>query len=404
MLDQGSDASREREINYEFVDRTERLRSHEEDITEYKADESLGRELDATLLIKWTNQTYHDENLRAMFTDSWDPVAGISRTNAWRHRNRYYDGLVVQIGLDHDYLTANNAALVRDALQPTGVDVNNGLTAFACADSIILSKNGDPSSPAHTIRNPNFARLHSVEFNATGDRLLTASSSLDLIYEVSLDGTVTWEMDMWNTPFNTNVLGQSFRRRADTQEGVLVNPDPQSLKERPELADARCVLDDPSRYGNLGLPTNLTPVFVNSVSYGHGSQILATSFHRGEGWVIDRLNKRVEVIVKDTRNPHGLHPDSLLGGYMMSDTGNERVTFLTNDFKEELTVNFSNLKERKDGLERSRWLQYTTKIADDLYCAVIAPRQKITLFNPLMKTRRDIAFDKDWGIQMVVAH
>lgn len=395
--------SPERDIQYEFLDVTERLRTHEEDIIHYIEDADLGRNVDVTLLVKWTNQRYHDENLRAMFTDSWDPVAGISRKNAGRHRNRYYDGQIINIGLNNDYLTNEGASLVRDVLQPTGIDSYGSLTAFACADSIVLSEEGDVARPSKIIGHPNFARLHSVEFNERGNRLLTASSSLDLLYEVDLEGNIVWQMDMWDTPFNVNLLGQRFSRKLSSGSNALLNPDPLSLKDDEKMLGIDCVLDDPSKYNNLGLPTNLTPVFINTASYGSNSQILTTSFHRGEGWIIDRLNNRVRIASKGLRNPHGFHKDPLLGGYIITDTGNEKVRFLNGNVTEELSIDFSNLQDRKEGLNKARWLQYTNRLSPNLYCAIIAPRQKLTLFDPINRTRRDIPFDPDWGIQMVVA-
>ncbi len=86
---------------------------------------------------------------------------------------------------------------------------------------------------------------------------------------------------------------------------------------------------------------------------------------------------------------------------MVTDTGNERSIFLTDDLKKELIVDLSTLQERKTGLEGSRWLQYVTRLDTNLYCAVIAPRQKITLFDPIKRVRRDIPFDPEWGIQLV---
>ncbi|HSW74423.1 MAG TPA: hypothetical protein VLG16_00990 [Candidatus Saccharimonadales bacterium] len=233
---------------------------------------------------------------------------------------------------------------------------------------------------------------------------MTASSSLDLVHEIDLKGNLTWTLDLWrDTPFNANILGQKFYRSildaANTR--ALHNPDAKALKDDTNLRNATCVLDDPSAYDNLGLPTNLTPVFINTASYGNDNDILTTSFHRGEAWVINRDTGQITVAAKNMRNPHGMHKDSLLGGYMVTDTGHERSIFMTNDLRGELVIDFSTLQERKPGLEKSRWLQYVTRLSDNLYCAVIAPRQKITLFNPIQQTRRDISFDPEWGIQLV---
>ncbi len=386
---------------YDFHDSSERSFRDIHDVSDYAYDPNLGRDIQANVLVKWTNQSYHDENLRSMFTGGWDHVAGIARTNSWRHRNQYYDGLVVETSLDVDYIDSENADRVEPALQPTGLDARaDGLTAFACANKISLSADGDISNPSETITHPTFARLHSVEFNPDGNRLLTASSSLDLLHELDLDGQIVWTFDAWtDTPFNINKLGQSFLRAYALGSGALRNPDPVDLKGNEELRGARCVIDDPTRYNDLGLPTNLTPVFMNTASYNEEGDVLVTSFHRGEAWVIDRAAHSVNVVARDMRNPHGLHQQD--DGLMVTDTGNEYAIFISDDFRRETIVDFSTLDQRKRGLEKSRWLQYTTQLDNNLYCAVVSPRQRLTLFDPIQRTRRDIPFDTEWGVQNV---
>ncbi|HEX8762800.1 MAG TPA: hypothetical protein VF733_03500 [Candidatus Saccharimonadales bacterium] len=391
---------------YTFHDATERTYSTGHNILDYREDPGLGRESNATILVKWTNQTYHDENLRAMFTPNWDAVAGISRTNSWRHRNRYYAGLIVKTSLGVDCLDEKNAETSHSMSQPTGIDSRkDGLTAYACADKILFSPTGEPDNLISEISHPTFARLHSVEFNQQGDRVLTSSSSLDLIHEVDLDGNITWTLDLWrDTPFNTNVLGQKFFRSKAAVGGMSIvahNPSVVALKDDEKLKDAVCVLDDPATYDGLGLSTNLTPVFINTAAYGNNGEVLTTSFHRGEAWVINRSLGQIAIAAKAMRNPHGFHLDPFLDGYMVTDTGNERLSFMSSDLEEERTIDFSTLDDRKPGLEKARWLQYVTRLDEALYCAVISPRQKITLFDPARKVRRDIPFDPEWGIQLV---
>lgn len=387
---------------YGFHDSSERPFRDIHDVSDYDYDPDLGRDIQVNILVKWTNQSYHDDNLRAMFTGGWDPVAGIARTNSWRHRNQYYDGLVVQTNLGVDYIDNDNADRMEPALQPTGLDIRaDGLAALACANKIALSADGDISNPSEIITHPTFARLHSVEFNSDGNRLLTASSSLDLLYEVDLNGQIVWTFDAWtDTPFNTNKIGQSFLRSYVSGSDILRNPDPINLKDDEKLRGVTCAIDDPVAYNGLGLPTNLTPVFMNTASYDSEGQILVTSFHRGEGWVINRNSRHVNVVVKGMRNPHGLH-QLRDDGLMVTDTGNEHTIFIGDDLQRETVIDFSGLEQRKKGLEKSRWLQYTTQLDDNTYCAVIAPRQMLTLFDPVQRTRRDIPFDAEWGIQSV---
>lgn len=391
--------------HYSIINRTERSEVTFDDITTYTIDETLGADAEITILVKWLNQTYHDENLRAMASKEWDDVAGIAKKNSWRHRNQYYDGLIVDTNLSADYFDVQSAERSREVLQPTGVSIaRSGLTAYACADEIQLSPAGLPDVITKRLRNEMFARLHSVEFSQDDTRILTASSSLDLVHELNQEGEITWTFDPWEvTPYNRNKLGQKFLRKSpgSCDSDVLHNPSLEELKSE-SAANATCVLDDPMRYNGLGLSTNLTPVFLNTASYGHQDTLLLTSFHRGEAWIVDRHGESVSVVSDGMKSPHGLHRDSYLDGYMVTDTGNEKLNYISDNFEQQHTLDFSGLDERKSGLHESRWLQYVTNIGNDLYCAVIAPRQKITIFDPVRKVRRDIPFDKEWGVQMVV--
>lgn len=395
------------ESTYEFIDRTERLKVETLSINEFEYQPELGRSLDVSILVKWTNQRYHDENLRSMFTCNWDDVAGISRTNAWRHRNRYYDGLIARASLDTDMIDDESVDSVVQALQPSGMDsLRDGTTAYACADKILVSSDGDPSNIAQTISHPTFARLHSVQFSPDGRHMLTASSSLDLVHELDMDGNIVWSFDAWSdTPYNTNKLGQQFFRDITktpySHNDVLRNPDPSRLKDEVGLRDKVCVVDNPEIYNNLGLPTNLTPVFINGASYGPDGQILVTSFHRGEAWSIDPSSRQVIIVAKDMGSPHGLHYNPDTDGYLVTDTKGEKVRFIDPNMDRETVVDLSMLGERKPGLERVKWLQYTTRLNESLFCAVIAPRQRITLFDPVRRLRRDIPFDPEWGIQLI---
>lgn len=387
-----------------LIDHTERKKTHYESIERYVDDEDLGRDISVTLLVKWTNQLYHDENLRDMFTQDWDSVNGISKKNRGRHRNQYYPGLVVHASLNNPLLDIESVTRATPLLQPTGVARHGDLSAYAYANKIMLCESDDPERLIATLENPMFARLHDLEFNNDGTKLLTASSSLDMLYEINLQGEVTWSLDLWNI-LDTNAIGQQFARKVPKNcDGWQLNPDPRKLKEDPALQNARCVINNPSKYDSLGLPTNLIPVFINSVAYGNRDEILTTSFHKGEGWIIDRENNRIVIAAKNMRNPHGFRRDPLLEGYLVSDTANEQVIFLSEDLGDELVIDLSSQPGHKPGQERVKWMQNVTRLDDNLYCAIMSSRQSLVLFNPLLKLKRVVKLDPNWGVQIVTPH
>jgi len=390
---------------YNIVDQSERLAVWEDDASGYQECNELGRDINATVLVKWDNQLYHDENFRAMFTDNWDRVNGLPKNQVGRHRNQYFSGFIVRASLDTEHLDAQNADYVAAVSQPTGYSTCGNTVASAIGNQVVMSTLTDPGTPVHILDNPMFARLHDIDLHPDGTRLLTASSSLDLLYELDLEGNILWTMDLWEID-NVNQRGQRFRRTIpEDPTSWLINPNPQELQNRPDYEGANCVLSDPEAYGRLGLPTGLIPVFVNSINYGYKpNEILVTSFFKGEGWKINRATGQIDVVAKGMDRPHALRRDPLLGGYMVSDTGHERVTFLSEDCTQEFTVDFANITGHKAGLEKVRWLQYTTRLADNTYCAILSSRQQIVLFDPLARLKRTITFDPNWGLQLVSAN
>lgn len=389
-------------ISYTFVNESVREYRQEDDISLYEDSDLLGRGLSGTILVKWTNQTYHDENLRAMFTPEWDKLSAISKANRGRHRNQYYAGLIVRASFDVDFLDDQTSYSIEHVSQPTGADsYNDGLTAYVTANTIIVRDHHDPQQQERKISHPNFARLHDVQFSQDGKRIITASSSLDMLYELDIGGEEAWSLDLWDIS-DTNLLGQRFRRTVpEDSDGWLINPNPVQLRDNPELLGANCVLSKPELYDGLGLPTNLIPVFINSIAYGNKDEILTTSFHKGEGWKIDRAKNQITVLAKDMRYPHGLRRDPMLGGYIVTDTGHEKTLFLSEDGEKELAVNFQKLNGHKPGQEQVKWLQYTTRLKGGTYCAILSSRQQIMLFDPITKVKREIPYSPDWGIQLV---
>ncbi len=390
---------------YVFIDRSERTSYFHEDVSRYEYDPTLGSDIEATVLVKWDNQRDHDNNLRALGRVGWNVAQGNALAPSPRSRHRYFGGFIVKATLDCDILSPETV-VAQPALQPSGADTrHDGQTVYACGNQLLLSPDGEVNNITATIDNPMFARLHSASFSSDGERMLTASSSLDMLYGLRAeDGETVWSMDLWSeTPHNKNVMGQTFyRSQSQETTGFLLNPSSFDLKDNEQLRDAECVIDDPSVYRWLGLATALTPVFINAVDYENDRIILATSFGRGEAWRIDREKRRVEVVAKELGRPHGLHVDSVTGRYFMSDTLKERILFLDSNLKHERALDLSQLGNRKTGLENSRWLQYTTELKPGIFCAAMTSRQMLTLLDPINGARRDIAIDPDWAIQMVV--
>jgi hypothetical protein len=356
----------------------------------------LGRDIDAVVLIKWTNQQYHDDNLRAMFTDNWDPISGISKSNTWRHRNQYYDGLIVQTSLDNDILTSARSQKVEHSIQPTDIDITPEKVVIAAGNRLIVRDNMDESDTQTVISNPWFARLHSAEFTRN-DTILTVSSAFDQIFEVDMNGEIVWEMDIWNNGRNVNRLGHFLVKNSSGYENISENTDVEILKQATTDPSIVHYISDPRAYGGLGLPTNVAPAFVNAVSQVGEDKLLATSFRYGEAWVIDKAKRTIDVALENLTNPHGFIATP--NGFMVTNTGEETVIFFDSELQPTHMLDVGVMEDRKKGLEQSRWLQNSVHLEGDIYATYSAPRQKLTLFDMNLSEYRDIDVDPSWGLQ-----
>lgn len=192
--------------------------------------------------------------------------------------------------------------------------------------------------------------------------------------------------------------GQGYNINA---QGELV-----TKKQMPDELNQNNVLlvNDPNSYNGMGLPTSKTPNHINGVTYDRNGNILATVFHRGELWSIDKNSKQVSILLNGLGHPHAIKQDSLFrNGYIITDTNDESVIFLDSNYQPKYKLFTSDFDGKRQGLEKERWLQHTEKIADNLYCTIDMPRRKVFLFDPINKIYRDLSFNPNWAIQLISA-
>lgn len=370
------------------------------DVSDMKVNSALGEGESVAVLVKWTNQTYHDENLRSMFTGQWNEKADVSVANTERHRQQYYPGLITAFDLSTDFLDASNAEMVKSEIQPTDIDYGEFGVALAVGDRIIVRKTLDGEDQS-TIRHPWFARLHAVE-QICENEFLTVSSSFDQIYIVDSGGNILKHLDVWAQGRNVNKFGHMMLRGSELEQTGTsrLNPEVALLREQNHSPQRANVITNPATYKGLGLPTYLTPTFVNHVAYDSDTRkVLATTLNSGECWQVDLETGIIEVVLDGLVKPHGLRKYG--EGYMVTDTGRERILLLDETFKIQRSYDTSTFQDRKKGLEKALWLQNTTQLESGLLATISAPRQKVTLLDAEHGEYRDIPFDADWGIQTI---
>ena len=239
--------------------------------------------------------------------------------------------------------------------------------------------------------------------------LLVTSSGFDMIFELSLEdenfGDILWEWHGWDygdegLRFDTSKVFNTFYTRDERYKGIPFLPN----------GETKVVyVDNPLEYNGYGIPAKLRATNINDAAYGKDGKILATLFHRGAVIEIDRkkLDSKgrpsVKIVLEGLEQPHGINVNP--SGYHVTSTGDARFLILDDDYRpvrqvklEGMLVTGSRAHFPK-GLE---WLQYTTRIKDDIYAMVDIHRKKLHIVDTKRKKYRSIELPPEWSVQNVL--
>lgn len=152
-----------------------------------------------------------------------------------------------------------------------------------------------------TIGNTLFNDIHTLN-KTPQNNLLVASTGVDGILEVSFEtGFLYWD---WLA----------------TEHGYDKTPEG---KKR--------IINRNVNYQKIGTNTTQHTTHINSALYYKKNKILATLFHQGKLIEINTLTKKSRVILDNLKSPH--HIRERKDGFIISDTRNNRVLLLNQNFK-----------------------------------------------------------------------
>jgi hypothetical protein len=356
------------------------------DISSFDQDEQLGADHQVFVAIKGFNQL---AIVAKIIERKGVKAYGLTATTNVANR-RYSSGVIALTKLDRDSFGDHTLGTTLDCIEPYEIDVRGDSMAATSGYRFILFDLAAGRSREFT--NDWMSYLHTIEFSAGGDRILTAATGLDTILEVDLDsGDILWEWNAWDHGIQHVTLTGSYLTRdpADADRLAAENPE----------AEIR-LIDDPSKLPREGLATHHSPMNLNGTHYGRNGQILATGYHRPELFVIERDGSH-ERFDLGLVNPHSFRPHA--GGYMVASTGAGQLLLLDDGFKLATTVDFSQLpadEEKKAGF--GEWIQTVTPLGDQLFAAVDALRDGVHIFDLESRRRRFITNPPEWTIQAVI--
>jgi hypothetical protein len=358
------------------------------DVSTFQYDDSLGRRLNAFVVVKGFNQLAIVAKIIRRKGNKSYGLTSVDRVS----QRRYSDGHIAFTSLDTDEFGEDTLELALDSTEPFEIDLHDGQLIHTAGPGFVRYDLDEDEREA--FEQPWMSYLHTIEFSEDGERILTASTGLDTILEIELaTGKILWQWNAWDHGFNYVKANKSYVSRDPAQAAAL----------QAEHPDAKVrLIEDPLSLPREGLATNRTPMNLNGVHYGRDGAIIATGFHRSEAFVVQR-DGSFEQRELGLSHPHSLR--LLGGGYQVASTGQGRLLLLDADFQPHTIVDLANLladPEKRAGF--GEWLQTASLLDEErmLFAAVDALRDGVHILDLKRQRRRFISNPPEWTIQAVI--
>ncbi len=335
---------------------------------------------DFNLLV--TIKSFDLQAIRARYVESKKNKSG--RRGSVERRDPGVGGLA--------YLSLKNGKLETSEVlhrlkEPRAIDVSGNRIALGAEDTVYVFENGN----TYRIKYPWFSYIHTVAFNPRNpNAVLIASSGLDCIFEFDYrSGKLLWEWFAWENGFN-----KSFK--ADGSEQYLCRTLAQANTLRADGKEPRWIKDPAQDF----LPTAERAAFINSVAYRADEvpEILATFFHEGKMFRINRETGVATPQISALKSPHG---GKHLGEnhWLVTSTATGEVV-VQNDEKE-MRVHFGHLPNKAEEMGSSEWLQ-NTDYHEGVFMTVDSNRNAFVLFDIQAKKMSAVPYDGNWAVQDLV--
>ncbi len=271
--------------------------------------------------------------------------------------------------------------------EPRGIDYLNERFAFSSEAKIyIVSSDG-----IETIEDEWFSYIHTVNFSPWDEgKILVSSSGFDCIFEFDLETqSKSYEWFAWEHGFSEGVdsqTGKSFqltRRKEDAERMVREGID-------------HMLIENPL---GVSLPTANRAAFINSVFYDENdeSQILATFFHEGKLYSIDRSTGVATECIGALSKPHG---GRNYGGTFLV-TSTEKGELVIGENEDVQIYTLANLEGKPKGLGEMEWIQNTVG-TKDLLIAIDSNRTAFVIIDPNQNLYDMVPYDDNWAVQDAV--
>ncbi len=355
------------------------MKSTSIDLSEYTVDHKFYSEIKIIVTIK----SFDLQAIRKRYLKNKNKKS--NRTGSVNRRESATGG-IAELTIKNGELS--NFQILTRLKEPRGIDSFQDITSFSSEDKVHIIQ----GKTLKTLTNPWFSYIHTVDINRKNkDRILISSSGFDCIFEYSInDEHQTYEWFAWENGFNHGI-------DPETADKVFLTRYKEVAERYEEENKKYKLISDPA---NQILPTAKRAAFINSVVYDptNPDNIIATFFHEGAVYEINRITGKATKMLDGLKNPHGgikLKDNHFTG---TSTTGGEIVTGNT---EKQTRYSFLNLAGKPDFLKDLEWVQ-NSKIVNQNFIAIDSNRNAFIIINPTKKLLSRVTFNPNWAIQDLV--
>ena len=349
------------------------------DLAVYKEDHSFYEKIDLLLTIK----SFDLQAIRTRYIQSRNNKSGKAGSV---ERRAIALGGIAEISVWSGQIEQQN--ILKKLNEPRAIDLREKSIAFSSENVVYVIDQGQ----LYTVRHPWFSYIHTISFHPDDESvILVASSGLDIIFEMNYKtNDVVFEWLAWENGFNLS-------RDAETGAPMFLTRSASQAQLWQETAIPHLLISNPA---NEALPTAKRAAFINSVSYdvNNPDQILATFFHEGKVYSIDKKTGIAEVVLSDLFNPHGGR-NAPSNDYLATSTASGEILLGNSDHVKRFS--FNNLPGKANGLGTMEWIQNTC-MYNDWFIAIDSNRNALFIIDQANERYSKIPFDVDWAVQDLV--
>lgn len=295
-------------------------------------------------------------------------------------RRKLSKGGLVYVEIENGYIKKHE--ILSFLIEPRGLDIARDAIAISCENRVHVLRQGR----IEHIDNPWFSYIHTVHFNHRSgpDSLLVSSSGYDCIFEYDLEKyDKSWEWFAWEN---------GFRKGYDpaTDSDILLTRNAREASRFREEGRHYLFIKDPEKQV---LPTAQRAAFINSVVYDsqETGKLLATFFHEGAVYRIDKASGKCEKIMDGMKSPHGGR--NYRRQYMATSTATGELHFSNGD-----RISFAGLPGKPDELADLEWLQNSAPF-EDVIITIDSNRNAFVITDLKNRQYDMVSYDPDWAIQ-----